>query len=403
MEEPPQWFALASWLRCYSYRDMYRTVKLIAKIKLQPSATQAASLRSAMERFNEACNWLGEQAFIARTADKYALQAAHYTAIRNKFSLPSQMAIRVIAKVCAAYKRDKNKQTKFIAHGSVPYDQRILAFKASDRVSISTIDGRLDIPFVAGDHHRTRLEGKRGQSDLVLRNGCWYLFVIIDVTEGAPVEPKGWLGVDLGIVNLATDSDGVAHLGAGVEDVRVRTQKIRAALQSCGTRSAKRHLKKIGKKEARFRSNTNHCISKKLVAKAKGTDRGIALEDLSGIRGRVTVRHAHRARHGSWSFFQMRSFVEYKAKLVGVAVVLVDPRDTSRTCIACNHCDKANRKSQSEFVCKSCGFAANADYVGAANLARRAAVNQPIVSSYDRVKRLLAAGSSRSSGASHGL
>ncbi|MHA2244811.1 MAG: zinc ribbon domain-containing protein [Candidatus Hodarchaeales archaeon] len=34
----------------------------------------------------------------------------------------------------------------------------------------------------------------------------------------------------------------------------------------------------------------------------------------------------------SWSFYQLKIFVDYKAKLRGIAVVYVDPRNTSKTC-----------------------------------------------------------------------
>ena len=77
-------------------------------------------------------------------------------------------------------------------------------------------------------------------------------------------------------------------------------------------------------------------------------------------------------RLSGWAFFQLRTFVEYKAKLAGVPVVAVDPRNTSRTCPECGHCEKANRKSQSEFECRVCGHRSHADLVGARNVGSRA-------------------------------
>src|SRR5262249_23657804 len=132
------------------------------------------------------------------------------------------------------------------------------------------------------------------------------------------------------------------------------------------------------RKEARYRKDVNHRISKELVAKAKDTGRGIAMEDLSGIRDRLQFRKPQRARMGGWAFFQLRSFVEYKARLSGVPVVLVDPRNTSLTCSACGHCEKANRKSQAEFVCLHCEFSENADLNAARNIRARALVNAPM-------------------------
>jgi len=186
--------------------------------------------------------------------------------------------------------------------------------------------------------------------------------------------------VDLGSVNIATDSDGTVHSSRTVNNVRYRHRRLRAKLQSKGTKSARRRLKKLAGKERRFAANTNHTISKRIVTAAKDTARGIALEDLSGIRERVTVRRAQRATLHSWSFFQLRSFVEYKARLAGVPVVAVDPRNTSRTCPACGHIDKRNRPSQDTFSCVACGHSGLADHIAAVNIGSRGAVSRPNVS-----------------------
>ena len=105
-------------------------------------------------------------------------------------------------------------------------------------------------------------------------------------------------------------------------------------------------LRRIARKEAGFRRDVNHGISKTLVAVAKGTDRWIALEDLKDIRRRTRFRKPQRARMTGWAFAQLRSFVEYKAQLAGVPVVLVDSRHTSQGCNRCGHVERANRQSQ---------------------------------------------------------
>ncbi len=118
-------------------------------------------------------------------------------------------------------------------------------------------------------------------------------------------------------------------------------------------------------------------ISKALVAKAAASCKELALEDLTGIRERVNVRHEQRAEHHSWSFYQLRLFLTYKAAAAGVPVVLVDPAFTSQACSACGHCERANRRSQDVFLCRSCGLTLNADWNGALNIAYRAAVTSP--------------------------
>jgi putative transposase len=351
-------------------------------LKLQPSPEQARALLDTMHACNAACNAVAEVAFALKRANKFELQRHVYARLRAEFGLPAQLAIRAISKTSEAYKRDKRMQPTFRPEGAIVYDERVMSFKGWLSVSLLTLSGRALVPFVVGGYQQARLDRIQGQADLIYRGGQFYLAVTTDQSVPPAEAPEGTLGVDLGIVNLATDSDGETFSGQAVEQTRQRLLKLRAALQKRGTKSAKRHLRRLRRKERRFHQNTNHCISKHLVAKAKQTRRGLAIEDLRHIRQRTdsTVRRSQRHRHASWSFFQLRAFIEYKARLAGVCLHLVDPRNTSRTCAVCGHCDKANRKSQAEFVCRNplCGHAAPADWNAAINISS-ADVKQPIV------------------------
>ncbi|WP_030907193.1 RNA-guided endonuclease InsQ/TnpB family protein [Streptosporangium amethystogenes] len=343
-------------------------------LKLAPSAEQREALLATMRACNAAANRAAEVAFEHHTANKIALQKLVYADLRARFGLSAQMAIRSIAKACEAYKRDKKIKPVFRELGAVAYDQRILTWKGRDAVSILTLTGRIVIPVAyQGRWLKTSGTTARGQADLLYRDGMFFLATVIDVPEPPQGdEPDGWLGVDLGIVNLATDSTGETHTGKGVRAVRRRNARLRARLQAKGTKSAKRLLKKRKRKESRFARDVNHVISKQLVGKAKDTQTGIALEDLEGIRDRVTVRKAQRADLHSWAFYQLRTFVTYKAAIAGVPVRLVDPRNTSRTCHRCGHCDKSNRPNRDDFTCLGCGFAGPADHNAAINIGRRA-------------------------------
>src|SRR5208283_3922686 len=138
-------------------------------------------------------------------------------------------------------------------------------------------------------------------------------------------------------------------------------------LQACGTKSAKRHLRKLSGKERRFKKNTNHVISKFIVSYAARHLMGIGLEDLYSFK--VTVRKEQRDKFGKWAFNELGQFITYKAAIAGVPVVKINPRNTSRTCSKCGHCEKANRKTQDQFECISCEFKINADLNAAINIA----------------------------------
>ncbi|MDF0591326.1 RNA-guided endonuclease InsQ/TnpB family protein [Candidatus Methanocrinis natronophilus] len=352
------------------------------KVKLEPTPEQVQAIRETMHQFNAACNFVADKAFELHTANKIELQKVVYYPIREQFNLSAQMAVRAISKTCEAYKRDKSIKPTFDPDGSVVYDQRLMSWKGLDLVSLLTLEGRIKVPVVICEYHEPRLNRIRGQADLIFERGEFYLCVVVEVAESPKIEPIGVIGVDLGIKNIAVDSTGEEFSGDGIENVRSKIDNLKADLQSCGTDSAKRHLKKLSGREARFRRDVNHCISKKLVAKAKDTSSVIALEDLQGIRERMTVSKAQRRKQHSWGFYQLRQFVEYKAAIAGVPVVYIDPAYTSQECPVCHHISRSNRPTRDRFACVCCGFSGPADTVAARNIAARVAVSLPIVARF---------------------
>ena len=349
---------------------------LTLKIKLLPSKEQYVSLSKTMKQFNLACSFISAHAFNTKTFGKIQLQKDCYYDVRRDFGLSAQMAVRAIGKVSESYRADKKTLHAFKETGAMVYDQRILSFSDLESASLLTLDGRIRVPMVLGTYHKEMVFGHRvrGQADLILQGGAFYLMLVVEAPEGTPAPDGDFLGVDLGIVNIAVDNHGETHSGSAVNAIRRRNSRIRARLQSKGTKSAKRLLKKRSGKERRYARDANHVISKKIVGKAKALKVGIALEDLKGIRENIegTVPRRQRYRQSSWAFYQLRRFIEYKARIAGVTIALVDPRGTSRACPVCEHADKRNRVSRNDFCCQACGYAGPADNVAAMNIRSRA-------------------------------
>ncbi len=363
---------------------MNKSITRTICIKLDVSM-YGAMLTATMKAFNAAASWIARVCWDEEITNTNTAHHRVYGETRTDFDLSAQLAVNARAKAVEAVKsvRAKKRETcpVFGARGSVRYDARSYSFKPMDQVSLLTLDGRVVCRMMEGARQHAMLTDPAweiGGADLVWRRGVYSLHVTQSREAPDLTEAPDVIGVDLGIVNVAVDSAGQIFTGELVRTVRVRYKRQREELQQVGTKSAKRKAKRKSGTEARFQKDINHCISKALVAKARSSCKALALEDLTGIRDRMTVRHEQRYRHHSWAFFQLRQFIAYKADQAGVRVTLVDPRNTSRTCPQCVHCEKANRKSQSEFLCKSCGYAALADFVGARNIAT-AAVNQPMV------------------------
>ncbi|HEY0736917.1 MAG TPA: hypothetical protein VGD69_18505 [Herpetosiphonaceae bacterium] len=143
-------------------------------------------------------------------------------------------------------------------HGSIAYDDRILSWNLhAPSVSIWTVHGRQSIPFVAGGRQMDLLHTRKGETDLAYVNGQFYLLAVCDVEELTPVDVDGTLGVDLGVQNIAADSDGTIYSGKAVLGVRHRRRLLRTKLQTKGTKSATRKLKQLSGKERRFATAIN--------------------------------------------------------------------------------------------------------------------------------------------------
>jgi putative transposase len=350
-------------------------MKLTIQIKLLPTPEQKESLLDVMKIMNAAASYAAAEGFKNKVFGQISIHHLCYYRLREEFGLSSEMAVRAIGKVVDSFAMDKNKCPVFKPLGAVPLDKKLYRIVGLSKVSIRVLEDRIRIPIVIGDYFDNLLSKKMGQADLVYKGGKFYLYATIEYETPPPIKPKKWLGVDLGIVNLATDSKGEKFSGEKVTRNRRRRMTARKQYQRKGTKNAKRRLKKMSGKQAHYQCWVNHNISKKLVDKAKALRSGIALEDLKGIRSRIeaTVSKRFRRTFGNWSFAQLRSFVEYKAVKEGIPVLFLDPKYSSQTCSKCGHREKDNRPSQDRFKCKQCGFSANADFNAALNLSAWAA------------------------------
>ena len=359
-------------------------MKITIKCKLNPTEKQIKILDKTLLRCLDVMNYISNIAWKNKCFNRVALHHLTYYKVRNKFKLPADITCAVKDRVAFSYRAERKKQHIF-KKAILPLNfNRTVTFKKSEIVSISTLSGRQKIPLILGNYQRKMLSKatKFCDSGLIKRKDKFYLNVTIEISDEPLREIKGIIGVDLGIKNIAVCSNGSKFAGEQIQSVRNCYQSLRSALQSKGTRSAKRHLKKMSGREKRFQKDINHQISKQIVQFAKESDSAIALEDLKNIQKTAKQRRKQRGVFHRWAFFQLRQFVSYKAQMIGIPIIMINPAYTSRKCSSCGYISRSNRQSQSIFKCKQCGFSLNADYNASINI-QRAAVNQPIVSSVE--------------------
>jgi IS605 OrfB family transposase len=336
-------------------------------------------LDATLAAFADACNHIADVARSIHSSNKVKVQHACYQEVRHRFGLSANLAIRAIARVCAALKVPAKAHSTF-EPTSIDFDQRIFSFREWDwTFSLTLLHSRVRLDTILGQQQKGRLKGQAPTSATLVkrRDGTFFLHVQIRGSAPPTKDHVEVLGVDLGRTAIAHTSDDRDWSGQALTTIRERYSRLRAALQkkaSKGTRSTRRRcrelLARLSGREHRFQRQTNHEISKDLIGNALESGRAIALEELTGIRERTNQQprmKTERRRSNSWAFYQLRQFIAYKAEDAGVFVQLVPPAYTSQTCHCCLH---IGERSGKRFVCvnAACGWRGDADLNGARNI-----------------------------------
>ena len=349
-------------------------MKLTLQIKLLPTGEQAVMLKNTFSVFNEACNTISQIAWERHAFKQFSLHKEVYYPIKETYHLSSQLVVRAISKVADAYKLDRKKQRHFREFGAITYDSRVLSYSMSKSVcSISLVGSREKIAYTC--YRPQLMQYAKGEADLVLIKDKFYLYQTIDIPDEHEENAEDFIGVDMGITDIVSVSDGTNISSDEVKNIRNRYNKVRASVQSKGTRNCHKLLKRLKGRERRFATIVNHRISKQIVAKAKEEHKGIAIEDLKNIRWGMNSKKRNktfRRRSNSWNFCQLRSFLEYKSKINGVQITAIPPAYTSQTCHNCGHIGIRHGK---HFRCAHCGNVADADVNAALNIATWGYVN----------------------------
>ena len=374
---------------------MQRTIRL----PLLPTVEQQDVLFETIQRYTECFNTVAAYGWEHGEKNSVELHKATYYPLRETYpQLPSQLVISARVKATEAVKSAltwkvkkerefPKKVAKVLARGkssptfkpvrcphsnisSIRYDQRSYAFHG-DHVSLATIAGRQVIGLHLYPYAR-RLLGQSieyDSADLIFRKGRFWLHVVVTLLDVEFVPDGEIIGVDFGITRPAVASNNRFSGKRSWKNTERRYFRLKRALQSKGSDSAKRHLKKLSRKVSRFRLNCDHVVSRQLVQSiSPGTT--IVIENLREIRNttKQNGKEQRRAMH-QWSFSRLRDLLVYKAEECGCVVVDVDPRHTSQCCSRCGYIHRSNRRSQSRFKCRNCGFELNADLNGSRNIA----------------------------------
>jgi IS605 OrfB family transposase len=351
---------------------MQRTIR----IKLQPTAEQTKALAETARLFTRDFNAVC--AYGWANSEKNGVRLHHATYSQCKAETPGlvsdqhiQARVKAAEALRSAFALAKKGRRVSCPHSAgCPPRYNIHTFKvdwASNSARMSTVAGRLSVPFTVSAYFKPMIASKVCTADLIHKKGGWWLHVVVDLPVPKVRKNRQCVGVDLGVNRPAVTSNRQFLGKRQWKNVEASIFRQKRECQKRGTKSAKRKLRQVRNHQARFRRDCDHVLSRQIIESVKpgGT---IVLENLTNLRTRIKSRKRQRRRLHSWSFAQLRAFVAYKAESAGCRVVLIDPRHTSQCCSACGHVHRSNRRSQSLFKCRQCGYALNADLHAARNI-----------------------------------
>ena len=352
---------------------MDRTIRL----RLKPKSEQSQALAETSRQFTEAFNWVCAEGWRLRNGNAFDLHKFTYRNCKNAYpALVSDLHIQARQKASEAVKSaiTREKQVRITSCPqslSCPPRYNLhtytLDWQAST-VRLSTTRGKQTIAFSLPPFAAYAVDSHYATADLICKKGKWYLHIVIVLADVLFVDNGQAIGVDLGVTRPAVSSDSRVHGKKHWREVEKRTFRLRRRLQSNGSKSAKRHLRRLAGRTRRFRQDCDHVLSKSIL---QGIASGatVVIENLTNIRKRVKSKRGEpKRRLHSWSFAQLRAFLTYKAEAKGCQVIGIDPRHTSQRCNKCGSISRGNRTSQSRFVCRSCNHRRNADFNASENI-----------------------------------
>jgi IS605 OrfB family transposase len=382
---------------------MQRTIR----IQLEPSSTQAAMLAETSRQFTAVFNAVCAYAWQQGEKNGIELHRALYYPLKAEYpALVSDLHVQARVKATEAVKsalalKKKYQREQVERKVSQPYSTacppryNVHTYRvdwASQTVRMSLVGDRQTIRFRVLSNAAKYVGYPVDTADLVEKDGGWWLHVVVTIPAPEIAPSDQIVGVDLGVARPAVTSNNQFLGRRRWKAIEGRYFKLIRTLQKKRTKSAKRHLRKLKRRRARFRKDADHVLSKQIVAAAE-EGATIVLENLKDIRKRTKAkrRTQTKRRMHSWPFASLKSKIAYKAEERGCTVVAVDPRHTSQRCSCCGHTARSNRRSQSIFKCRKCSYHLNADLNAARNIAAKyhASVgrfpagglrNQPIVS-----------------------
>jgi putative transposase len=309
------------------------------------------------------------------------LQEQKYHQCRKAFKkAPSQLVVRAMHDVISAFKSIKSNkqeitQAPIKKNLSIRLDKRLYTLK-NDSVKLTTCGKRIICQLKQYDKVKELIQKYNICDPLIfVRNNEVFIALTFDNPE--PIHnPNQCVGIDLGLNRIAVTSEGKIIKGKEFLREKRKIRYLKRCLnhvKKCKTKktdSARKHLRKVKRKERNISKNYIHHLANELLKTKCNT---IVLEDLSSLKKKDKGRHQN-SRLSQVPFYILLMVLSYKAQALGKRVETVNPAYTSKN-------DFRNIESGKRVGCRyyaSDGKVLDADLNASVNIANRYAGNNKI-------------------------
>jgi len=357
---------------------------------ITPSDNQPAGACNPLKAFaqtmvlySKACKECVDVAWNMSRPTGSAVHKLTYYKLKEELGLKSQYlcsarnkAIEIVNSARALMKKRK-RVCKPTVGSSLPFrlDARTLSFdKTMETASIATQLGRIKISLYWHRHaQRYASWGCKAGEVGIDGKGRWVLRLVFEKEIMKPERNNNVIGIDRGIKKPAVSSGNKFFGKRKWRDIERRHYSHIARLQSKGTRSARKCLKKKAGTLRRFKKDCDYIVAKEFCAALNPGDTLVYekltdIRDTCGIKGKAGKKH--RKHMNRWSFKRLEHCINSVAEMHGIYTEYVDPRYTSQMCSRCGIVVKKNRKTQALYSCQ-CGLKINADLNAARNIAQK--------------------------------
>jgi putative transposase len=345
-------------------------VKATRVVKLKFSGSKKAD--EILPLWLKCANWLSKIAFVTKETNSNRLAQAYYAELRKQ-GLPSQLACSLCRTVSATYKSAKSRGKWKLAHYKKPVIP--IVWKRDFNRTQKGISLWSEILTI---HDSRELPDSKWMDSKIKKTGKdWVLFLFYQIEIPEPNTNGCIVGCDFGLKRMlvasnSSNSKPFFFHGGELNHRRSCIRRTRSAIQSVGSKSARRLLKRISGNEAAVTAHLLHVASKALVGYAVEVGaRRIVVENLKNIRD-ASLRKGKelRSKIHRWPYADMKFKIQYKAAAVGIDLEVVSPVNTSRACPRCGHVSALNRNGL-DFCCKKCGHRGDADLNASRNILAR--------------------------------